>query len=124
MQRLLHKVQSGRSYTRRGAKFELSTNKSIVVDLAIAPFQDGFLLELQWLDRMLKISRESNLMSAQETSRELVRGLAHEIKNPLGGLRGAAQLLSRELSDSQLSDYTQIIIEEADRLRNLVDRCL
>jgi two-component system nitrogen regulation sensor histidine kinase GlnL len=54
----------------------------------------------------------------------LVRGLAHEIKNPLGGLRGAAQLLARELASEQLADYTNVIIEEADRLRNLVDRLL
>src|SRR5690606_6049167 len=57
-------------------------------------------------------------------TRALVRGLAHEIKNPLGGLRGAAQLLARELPDSGLKDYTNIIIQEADRLRNLVDRML
>eukprot|EP01132_Coremiostelium_polycephalum_P023306 gene23306-27725_t len=54
----------------------------------------------------------------------LVRGLAHEIKNPLGGIRGAAQLLARELPDENLKDYTNVIIEEADRLRNLVDRML
>lgn len=54
----------------------------------------------------------------------LVRGLAHEIKNPLGGIRGAAQLLSRELPEESLKDYTNVIIEEADRLRNLVDRML
>jgi two-component system nitrogen regulation sensor histidine kinase GlnL len=54
----------------------------------------------------------------------LVRGLAHEIKNPLGGLRGAAQLLARELDSEHLTDYTNVIIAEADRLRNLVDRLL
>ncbi len=54
----------------------------------------------------------------------MIRGLAHEIKNPLGGLRGAAQLLARELPSEDLADYTNIIIEEADRLRNLVDNML
>jgi len=53
-----------------------------------------------------------------------MRGLAHEIKNPLGGLRGAAQLLERELPDKSLKEYTHIIIHEADRLRNLVDRMM
>jgi two-component system nitrogen regulation sensor histidine kinase GlnL len=60
----------------------------------------------------------------QDTTRKLVRGLAHEIKNPLGGIRGAAQLLERELETERERDYTRIIIEEADRLRNLVDRML
>ncbi len=64
------------------------------------------------------------MASSHSTSRSLVRGLAHEIKNPLGGLRGAAQLLEKELPDEKLKDYTGIIIEEADRLRNLVDRML
>src|SRR5690606_14615382 len=54
----------------------------------------------------------------------LVRGVAHEVKNPLGGIRGAAQLLARELPDESLREYTDIIIDEVDRLRNLVDRML
>ena len=57
-------------------------------------------------------------------ARDLVRGLAHEIKNPLGGLRGAAQLLAKALPDPALTEYTKVIIEQADRLRNLVDRLL
>ena len=60
----------------------------------------------------------------QVAARDLVRGLAHEIKNPLGGLRGAAQLLSKALPDPALTEYTKVIIEQADRLRNLVDRLL
>ncbi|MEM8547632.1 MAG: nitrogen regulation protein NR(II), partial [Pseudomonadota bacterium] len=73
---------------------------------------------------LLKISREEGLISAQEATRSVVRGLAHEIKNPLGGVRGAAQLLARALPDEHLREYTSIIIEEADRLRDLVDRML
>ncbi|MCT6953458.1 histidine kinase dimerization/phospho-acceptor domain-containing protein, partial [Salmonella enterica] len=69
-------------------------------------------------------TKEEAQLSKQETSKMLVRGLAHEIKNPLGGIRGAAQLLARELPDEHLKDYTNVIIEEADRLRNLVDRML
>ena len=66
------------------------------------------------------------MLSTQETSRNLVRSLAHEIKNPLGGIRGAAQLLARELSAHSIDfdEYTRIIIDETDRLRNLVDRML
>jgi two-component system nitrogen regulation sensor histidine kinase GlnL len=84
----------------------------------------SLVLEIQPLDRMLRISREEGILSSQQNTRALVRGLAHEIKNPLGGLRGAAQLLARELPDASLKDYTNIIIEEADRLRNLVDQML
>src|SRR5690606_14171311 len=84
----------------------------------------GLLIEMQPRDRLLRISREEDLLSSQETTRMLVRGLAHEIKNPLGGIRGAAQLLDRELLDDEFHDYTRIIIEEADRLRNLLVRML
>src|SRR5690606_2302204 len=75
-------------------------------------------------DRLLRISKEEAQQSQIETTKVLVRGLAHEIKNPLGGIRGAAQLLARELPGEALKDYTNVIIEEADRLRNLVDRML
>ena len=82
------------------------------------------LVELQPVDRLLKISREEGLLHAQETTRAVIRGLAHEIKNPLGGVRGAAQLLARELPNEELAEYTRVIIREADRLRDLVDRLL
>ncbi|HKX37919.1 MAG TPA: nitrogen regulation protein NR(II), partial [Burkholderiales bacterium] len=64
------------------------------------------------------------LLSEQQANRELIRNLAHEIKNPLGGLRGSAQLLERELGESPLREYTQVIIKEADRLQALMDRML
>jgi len=67
---------------------------------------------------------EGLILLEQVAARDLVRGLAHEIKNPLGGLRGAAQLLSKALPDPSLLEYTKVIIEQADRLRNLVDRLL
>jgi two-component system nitrogen regulation sensor histidine kinase GlnL len=63
-------------------------------------------------------------LHAHQATRALVRGVAHEVKNPLGGIRGAAQLLAKELKDENLTDYTDIIIAEADRLRNLVDKLL
>ncbi len=99
------------------------------IDCAITPHrterqQNGLLLELNAIDRPLRIAREEALLSQQEHARSLLRGLAHEVKNPLGGLRGAAQLLSKQLKDPDLEDYTSIIIREADRLRELIDRML
>ncbi|MGZ4995331.1 MAG: two-component system sensor histidine kinase NtrB, partial [Methylobacter sp.] len=82
------------------------------------------LVELQQVDSHLRISKEERLLTQQNTARLLVRGLAHEIKNPLGGLRGAAQLLDLELTDPELKEYTRIIIAESDRLQGLMDKML
>lgn len=82
------------------------------------------LVELQQVDNHLRISKEEQQLSRQNTARLLVRGLAHEIKNPLGGLRGAAQLLDLELHEPDLKEYTQIIIAESDRLQGLMDKML
>lgn len=84
----------------------------------------GVLLELRAIDQHLRIEREEQLLHQQQANRELIRNLAHEIKNPLGGLRGAAQLLELELESPELREYTQVIIKEADRLQALVDRLL
>lgn len=80
------------------------------------------LVELQQSDRHLQISREQQQLAQQQAARLLVRGLAHEIKNPLGGIRGAAQLLQKELHNPELAEYTRIVIDEADRLQSLLDR--
>ena len=82
------------------------------------------LLELREIEQQLKVDREERLLDQAQANRELLRNLAHEIKNPLGGLRGAAQLLEAELPDPSLKEYTQVIIQEADRLQTLVDRLL
>ncbi len=82
------------------------------------------LIELREIDQQLKVDREERLLEQAEANRELLRNLAHEVKNPLGGLRGAAQLLEAELADVALTEYTQVIIQEADRLQTLVDRLL
>lgn len=117
-------------FTRRECELGLMTGDTITVDYAVTPFQyqnsttNSLILEIHPIDRKLRITREEGLISSQQTTNTLVRGLAHEIKNPLGGLRGAAQLLARELPNEGLQDYTNIIIEEADRLRDLVDRML
>jgi two-component system nitrogen regulation sensor histidine kinase GlnL len=82
------------------------------------------LVEFRETDIRQRQDREAHLLGSAEANRELVRNLAHEIKNPLGGLRGAAQLLELELESPDLREYTQVIIKEADRLQALVDRLL
>jgi two-component system, NtrC family, nitrogen regulation sensor histidine kinase GlnL len=79
------------------------------------------LIELADTTQRQRISRDNDLLARLDGSRLMVRQLAHEIKNPLGGLRGAAQLLERELPAAALREYTQVIIGEADRLAALVD---
>jgi two-component system nitrogen regulation sensor histidine kinase GlnL len=126
---LEHVLASNSPLARRSMSLVLLSGQEIHVDLIITPHtgsndEAGLLVELQGVDRLLKISRDENLLHAQETTRAVIRGLAHEIKNPLGGVRGAAQLLARELPDEHLAEYTRVIIREADRLRDLVDRLL
>lgn len=82
------------------------------------------LLELWPIDQQLKLNREERQLDLSEASRRLMRNLAHEIKNPLGGIRGAAQLLETELRTPEEREYTGVIIAEADRLQTLVDRVL
>lgn len=129
--RAMHEaVTTGHSYTKREARLQLQNQHSITLDYSVSPVAHPelrtptLLIELQSRDRLLRISREEQLIAKQETTRSLVRGMAHEVKNPLGGIRGAAQLLERALPEEELKEYTGIIIEEADRLRDLVDRML
>jgi two-component system nitrogen regulation sensor histidine kinase GlnL len=85
----------------------------------------ALLAELRPIEQQLRQAREERLVSEQQSSRQLIRNLAHEIRNPLGGLRGSAQLLERELAEKpELREYTQVIIKEADRLQGLMDRML
>jgi two-component system nitrogen regulation sensor histidine kinase GlnL len=117
-------------YTKRKARWRLANNEIITVDYTVTPLvgSNQILFEIQPLDRLLQISKEEALIASQSTTRNLLRGLAHEVKNPLGGIRGSAQLLEKELEeisdDPGLKDYTNVIIAETDRLRNLVDRML
>jgi two-component system nitrogen regulation sensor histidine kinase GlnL len=127
--RLIDTINNISSFTKRENHLKLPSGQSITVDYAVTAIFDheeivSFVVELQPLDRLLRISRDEGLLAAQQNSQALIRGLAHEIKNPLGGLRGAAQLLAKELPDKSLEEYTNIIIEEADRLSNLVNRLL
>ncbi|MDT8893111.1 nitrogen regulation protein NR(II) [Halomonas sp. I1] len=112
-------------FTQREARLTLVTGDVLTVDYTVTPLtRDELLLEVEPRDRLLRISREEALQTRQETIKVLARGLAHEVKNPLGGIRGAAQLLERDLDSPQLTEFTRIIIEEVDRLRDMVDAML
>ena len=82
------------------------------------------LIEMIEIEQQIRLDREERTHGQAQANKELVRNLAHEIKNPLGGIRGAAQLLAMEVSSRELTEYTQVIIHEADRLQALVDRLL
>lgn len=123
LKRALVEVQS---VTVRKLEITLADRSQLILDVSATPLPEGkaLLLELQPLDIQLRFSRDDQLANQQETSLQLIRGLAHEVKNPLGGIRGAAQLLERELPSEQLREYTGIILGEVDRLRDLVDRMM
>lgn len=115
--------------TRRDAVIRTALHEDeITVDCTATPLSDkaeagdALLIEINALDRLKRLSRESAWLDVHAANQKVMRGLAHEVKNPLGGLRGAAQLLERQLADAELREYTGIIISEADRLRSLVDR--
>jgi len=95
-----------------------------VTEVALGGDAHGLLLEIEDITQHRRLTRENALLAQLGGSRLMVRQLAHEIKNPLGGLRGAAQLLERELLDPALREYTRVIISEADRLTNLLDSML
>lgn len=125
---IMEAQESGHPYTKREAQLVLYNGRELATDFSITPLtgDDAGELVLEFFprDRLMRIGREEEARNQRETSRGLIRGLAHEIKNPLGGIRGAAQLLERALPDDSLEDYTQVIIGEADRLQKLVDRML
>ena len=83
-----------------------------------------FVVEMLPLEAQARQDREERLLDQAQANKELIRNLAHEIKNPLGGIRGAAQLLEMEIDSRELKEYTKVIIHEADRLQTLVDRLL
>ena len=125
--RLRRALDTGTGFIERELKLRRAGEEAVTVDCTVTPAQlagPGLVIELLPLDRHLRISRDELLLAQHQASRELIRGLAHEIKNPLGGIRGAAQLLEREFPDSEHREYTRVIIREVDRLQNLVNRML
>lgn len=128
LKRMREAITAGTGFIERELRLRKNTAEAITVDCTVTPLQlgrsVGLLLEILPLDRHLRISRDELLLAQQQASRELIRGLAHEIKNPLGGIRGAAQLLERDFPDSDHREYTRVIIREVDRLQNLVNRLL
>ncbi|SHG64994.1 two-component system, NtrC family, nitrogen regulation sensor histidine kinase GlnL [Hydrocarboniphaga daqingensis] len=127
-ERLREALRAGTGFIERELQLRKSGDQAITVDCTVTPMQlgkhVGLLIEILPMDRHLRISRDELLLAQQQASRELIRSLAHEIKNPLGGIRGAAQLLEREFPDSEHREYTRVIIREVDRLQNLVNRLL
>jgi two-component system nitrogen regulation sensor histidine kinase GlnL len=100
--------------------------RTLHLDCRITPYDDGHALVLELSDTTLerRMRHEAELIAQQKVSRAIVRQLAHEVKNPLGGMRGAAQLLQRQLDGRPLTEYTRVIIDEVDRLAALVDSIL
>ena len=125
--RLREALAAGTGFIERELRLQRNGDEPITVDCSVTPTlagKPGLLMEVVAVDRHLRSTRDEWLATSQQASRELVRGVAHEIKNPLGGIRGAAQLLEREFPDSQHREYTRVIIREVDRLQNLVNRML
>ncbi|UCV11289.1 PAS domain-containing sensor histidine kinase [Dechloromonas denitrificans] len=117
-------------YTGQNIELTRSDGQVLHLNCTVTPLRPEIaagvrlLLEFQPIEHHLAATREERLIEQQQANRELIRNLAHEIKNPLGGIRGAAQLLEHELANPSLKEYTQVIIKEADRLQDLMQRLL
>ena len=125
---LYNALNNNWSYTGKDLRI-VPHGRDVPVDLdcTVSPIEAPgvrLMLEFRPIEAQLRVTREEVLLQQQQANRELIRNLAHEIKNPLGGIRGSAQLLEGELSDPQLKEYTQVIIAETDRLQVLMKRLL
>jgi two-component system nitrogen regulation sensor histidine kinase GlnL len=118
------------SYTEHDLELGVNGRARLHLSCTVTPLElagvraDEVLIEFRHIEQQLRIAREERMLDQSQANRELIRNLAHEIKNPLGGIRGAAQLLDRELERPNLHEYTQVIMKEADRLQMLMDRLL
>lgn len=122
---LEHVLAEQTGFSGSSISVALANRTVLHCSMVASPTEMGaVVLEFQALNQQLKIAREERLLEQQKRNRELLRNLAHEIKNPLGGIRGAAQLLGQELENESLTEYTQVIVSEADRLQKLLDRLL
>ena len=122
-------LENNAQYTLREVAIEVDDRESLVdMTLSCITNINGVeplvLVELNLINRISRFMKEKNQLERQHAFRLMMRGLAHEIKNPLGGIRGAAQLLDRELEQSSQKELTDILIKEADRLTRLVDRVM
>jgi two-component system, NtrC family, nitrogen regulation sensor histidine kinase GlnL len=120
-------IRTGGPFREHEFLISTSKNNTFVVTCTVTPVDEAparALLEFQMMEQQLRMAREERMLIQQQANAELLRNLAHEIRNPLGGLRGAAQLLESELPQASLREYTQVIIKEADRLQQLMDRLL
>jgi two-component system nitrogen regulation sensor histidine kinase GlnL len=120
-------VHNNASYIEHDLTLGTHTRGKLHLRCAATPLQftkSYLLLEFHPMDRPLKLAREEQMLDQTQASRLLLRNRAHEIKNPLGGIRGAAQLLEQELEKPGLREYTQVIMQEADRLRSLMEKLL
>lgn len=117
---------NNKTFTRRKMQLLLLGKDNFTADVTVTPVQDAgqTVVELIPMDRYLRIDRDAAIQEHYDVTRQMVRGLAHEIKNPLGGIKGSAELLARALPDQSLEEYTDIIIEETNRLTSLLDRML
>ena len=118
-----------RTRIERGVEMSLINRDSVKVDCIFTPIvindeTKEIIVELVGVDTFVREMQEFNHQTVQKVANESVQGMAHEIKNPLGGIRGAAQLMEKELDDESLLEYTKIIINESDRLRNFLDRMM
>jgi two-component system nitrogen regulation sensor histidine kinase GlnL len=128
---LLAAIRTARSEQETVVEYELDVTVSghppIRLGCSVSPLENpphAVMIEMRAVDPHLRIARLEQARLQQEANRELLRNLAHEIKNPLGGIRGAAQLLEHELPRESLREYTQVIIKESDRLQSLMERLL
>lgn len=122
-------VQRRQPMTEHGATITLSSGKSITADYTIYPLEEAelvgyILIEIKPLDRQVQILRDELSQQQKQASLQFARGMAHEIKNPLSGIRGAAQLLEKEIKQPSMKEYTDVIIGEVDRLQALVNKLL
>ncbi|MFT6407326.1 MAG: two-component system nitrogen regulation sensor histidine kinase GlnL [Arenicella sp.] len=122
-------LESNAQFTLREVALDVAGQQTLV-DMTLSSttnvdaIKPSVLIELNVIDRISRFMKEKNQLERQQAFRLMMRGLAHEIKNPLGGIRGAAQLLDRELAEPSQKELTNILIKEADRLTRLVDRVM
>ena len=125
LMRLQHVVKRGQNLSVSSTTLTTLDEIEHTIDLMVSPLNSGLsVFELRVIDQQKRIEQQINQDAQQQAARYLVRNLAHEIKNPLGGLRGAAQLLSKQSEGSEYQEFTNMIIEQADRMKGLVDRLL